>query len=183
MCAAIALLVGVGAGSAEARPASSGVYTEGGLGGTVFLGDAKNYSKTGLAFSGRVGYELFPWLSLGLSLGASTHEATVPPPPEGEYYQLYHAAGDARLGVLFGALGVFAEGGVGAAMVSTNILSKVQILDPDERFTLAFHAGGGFEYQLQNRHYAFGTAAEWMLMPQFAATQGVTVRAYLRYTY
>jgi hypothetical protein len=149
----------------------------------MFLADAKNYSKTGLAVNGRIGYEMFPWLSLGVHLGVSTHEATVPPPPEGEFYQLYRAAGDARIGMLFGSIGVFADGGVGAGYISTNILQKVQILDPDERFTLTFHAGGGLEYQLQNRHYAFGLAGQWMLLPQFEATSAITIRAYLRYTY
>ena len=168
---------------AEARPASTGFYSEAGLGATGFLGAARNASEIGPALDLRIGYDLWSWLSLGVHLEASSHEATVPPPPEGEYYQLYRGFADGRLGFRVGAIAVFAEGGAGAAYVSSNILQRAQILDPAERFTLAFTAGGGAEYQLQNRHYAFGIGGAWWLMPEFDAMQGIDARLYLRYTY
>lgn len=165
------------------RIVSHGYYAEVGGGAALFLGDAADYSEVGLSFELRTGYDLFSWLSLGVSLAASTHEATVPPPPVGEYYQLYGGTGDLRLGFLLGPIGLFADGGVGVAMMSSNILEQVDILEPGEKFSLLVRAGGGLEYQLRNRHYALGLAGQWVLMPQYDASQGVTTRLYLRYTY
>jgi hypothetical protein len=137
----------------------------------------------GPAIDIRAGYDVFSWLSVGGYLGASIHEATVPPPPVGEYYQLYHLGADLRLSYLFGRIGVFIDGRAGGSMISSNILEKVAILEPGQRFSLSFAAGAGVEYQLENRHYAFGIGGQWMLMPGFDGTQGVTTRLYLRYTY
>lgn len=169
--------------SSDAKPASSGVYTEAGVGATGFLADMAEYGAVGLGLDLRVGYDLFSWLSIGGRLNASTHEATVPPPPEGEYFQLYSACGDARLGFNYKGVGAFVDGGIGLAMVSSNVLAKVGVLDPGEKFAVTFYAGGGVEYQLMNRHYAFGLAGHYQLYPDFDAIQSVGVRLYMRYTY
>ncbi len=165
------------------RPASTGFYAEAGVGASGHLGTARNYSAIGPTVGLRLGYDLFSWLSLGVALSTASHEATVPPPPDGEWYQLYQGRGDARLGFRVDSLAVFAEGGAGAAYISSNVLGKVMILDPGERFTISFAGGGGLEYQLQNRHYAFGLAGTYWMLPQFDALQGVEGRVYLRYTY
>lgn len=169
--------------TAHARPTSVGPYAEAGIGITTFLGTGADYSKLGPNFELRVGYEPFSWLSTGILLGGSTHEATVPPPPEGEYYQLYTALAEVRLGFSLGPFNLFTDGGIGLAIVSSNILSRVDILEPDESISFTLRAGGGIEYQLQNRHYAFGLAGQWMSVPGFDSLQGVSARAYLRYTY
>ncbi len=171
------------AGAAEARPASRGAYTEAGLGATVAVGEAQPWVAPGPALALRVGYDLWSWLSIGVAADASTHEATVPPPPEGEYLQLYRARADARLTARVGAVALFLEGGAGGAMVSSNILGKVGVTEPEERFSLALAGGGGLEYQLQNRHYAFGLGGEYWQTPGFTGLGGVTVRLFLRYTY
>lgn len=131
----------------------------------------------------RLGYDLFSWLGVGAHLTASTHEATVPPPPEGEYFQLYSAVAEGRVGFRIGPIGVFAQGGAGFGYISSNVLSKVGIVEPGEQLTTAVRAGGGLEYQLQNRHYAFGLDGEWSLYPAFDSTAVATVRTFLRYTY
>ena len=176
-------LAAADAAPAAARPASSGWFAEGGIGAVAFLPGASDDAAIGPVFHLRVGRDLFSWLSIGIALSASSHEATVPPPPEGEWFQLYRGLGDARISVLFDRVAVFAEGGAGAAMISSNILGKAKITGPGENFTIAFQAGGGLEYQLENRHYAFGVAAEAFLLPQFAALRAVDARLYLRYTY
>jgi len=165
------------------RHASSGIFTEAGLGATGFLGAANRDAAIGPLLSLRMGYDLFPWASVGVQLGASSHEATVPPPPEGEWFQLYRGAADGRLGFRADELAFFAEGSLGLAYISSNILEKVMVTDPGERFSVFFQAGGGLEYQIENRHYAFGLAADWLLIPEFSALAGVEGRAYLRYTY
>lgn len=169
--------------AAAARPASRGVYAEAGMGAVAMLGDGQHAAAVGPTMTLRLGYDLTSWLSLGVAAGASSHEATVPPPPEGEWFQLYQGRADVRLGVRRGAVAFFAEGGAGAAYVSSNLLTKVGILEPGERVSLAVSAGAGLEYQLQNRHYAFGLGGGYWLAPDFASLQGVEVRLFLRYTY
>ncbi len=169
--------------AAEARPASTGWYTEGGIGAVAFLPGASSAAEIGPAFNLRVGRDLFSWLSVGIDLAASSHEATVPPPPDGEWFQLYRGAGDLRIGGRLDRIALFVEGGAGIAMISSNVLGKVMITEPGERFTIAFQAGAGIEYQLENRHYAFGLAADAFLLPQFDALRAVDTRLYLRYTY
>lgn len=170
-------------GAAQARPASTGWFAEGGLGAVAFLPKASSDARLGPAIDVRIGRDLFAWLSIGISLAASSHEATVPPPPEGEWFQLYRGGGDVRIGGRFDRLALFAEGGAGAAMISSNVLGKVKITDPGERFSILFQAGAGAEYQLENRHYAIGLAADGFLLPQFDAIRAIDARLYLRYTY
>ena len=168
---------------AQARPASTGFYTEAGAGAAGFIGSAARDSKIGPTLMLRLGWEPFSWLALGMHLEGSNHEATVPPPPTGEWFQLYRLQADGRLTARLDTFALFAEGGLGAAYISSNVLQKVGILDPGERTTLSFDAGGGIEYQLQNRHYSFGLAGNWWVLPQFAHVQGAEARLYLRYTY
>ncbi|MDQ3364003.1 MAG: outer membrane beta-barrel protein [Myxococcota bacterium] len=168
---------------AHARPASTGWYAEGGFGAVTFLPAASSSTNTGPSINLRVGRDLVSWFSFGLSFAASSHEATVPAPPEGEWFQLYRGGADARLGGRVDRIALFVEGGATIALISSNILGKVMITEPGESFALAFHAGGGLEYQLENRHYAFGAAIDAFLIPQFDATKAVDSRLYLRYTY
>src|SRR3954469_19788754 len=85
------------AAPASARPASTGFFAEGGLGAVAFLPSANADAAVGPAMQLRVGRDLFSFLSLGIYLAASSHEATVPPPPEGQWFQLYRGGADARL--------------------------------------------------------------------------------------
>jgi hypothetical protein len=175
----LAVLCGV----AVARPASTGWFAEGGLGAVTFLPKAASDARIGPSLDVRIGRGLFSWLSIGVSLAASSHEATVPPPPEGEWFQIYRGGADARIGLRFDRLAVFVEGGAGAAMISSNVLGKVMITDPGEHFSIAIQAGAGIQYQLENRHYAVGFAADGFLLPQFDAIRAIDSRLYLRYTY
>ena len=169
--------------TAAARPAATGWFAEGGLGAVAFLPKTSRDAAVGPALEVRIGRDLFSWLSIGITLAASSHEATVPPPPEGEWFQLYRGCGDARIAGSFARFGLFVEGGAGIAMISSNVLGRVMITDPGERFSIAFQAGAGVEYQLENRHYAIGVAADGFLLPQFDAIRAIDSRFYLRYTY
>lgn len=169
------------------RVAARGFFAEGGLGAVAFLPSASRSAAIGPALSLRMGVDLWSWLSVGIFASASTHEATVPPPPTGEWFQLYRGGADGRLSFLLERFAFFAEGGAGLAMVSSNVLEKAMILDPGETYSITFHVGAGLEYQLENRHYAFGIGVDGFLVPQFASPSGamkaIDSRLYLRYTY
>jgi hypothetical protein len=172
------------AGVAHAdRHASTGPYAEVGLGASAFIGKASDDAALGPDAQLRIGRDLWSWLSFGVRVGLGSHEATTPAPPTGQYFQLYDGAAEARLGARFGALALFAEGGAGLAMISTNALARVSLTEPDESFTPVATAGGGGEYQLMNRHYAFGLAGQYAIYPGFEKMQSVGARLYLRYTY
>jgi opacity protein-like surface antigen len=100
---------------------------------------------------------------------------------------LYRGGADGRLGFRLERIALFVEGGAGVALISSNILEKAMIVDPGEKYSIAFHAGGGVEYQLENRHYAVGLGVNAFLAPQFAPPSGamkaLDSRLYLRYTY
>jgi len=179
----VLLLLIASAGTAHARPASTGFFAEAGLGATKFLPPDGANAKLGPSINVRIGRDMFSWLSLGGVFAASTHEATVPPPPEDEYFQVYRAGGDARIGGLIGKIAIFVEGGVGVAMMSSNVLEKVMTVEPGERLSISFQGGAGLEYQLENRHYAVGLAVDGFLAPQFDNIKAIDSRLYLRYTY
>ncbi len=169
--------------TADARPASTGFYAEGGLGAVVFLPpDGKN-AAVGPGMQLRIGRDLFSWVSIGAYVAVSSHEATVPAPPEGEWFQLYRGGGDLRLGGLAGSVAFFVEGGLGGSLLSSNVLERVMTVEPGERFSVTFHGGAGLEYQLVNRHYALGAAVDAFYAPQFDQIKAIESRLYLRYTY
>ncbi len=168
---------------ADDRTASTGFFAEGGIGAVSFLPKASTDAAVGPSLDMRIGRDIFSWLSLGGFLAASTHEATVPPPPTGQFFQLYRGGADVRLGGRVGRIAFFLEGGIGAVMISSNVLEKVMITDPGERFSITFQGGAGLEYQLENRHYAFGIAADGFLIPQFDSIKAIDSRFYIRYTY
>lgn len=177
------MLVLASAGTAQARPASTGFFAEGGFGAVAFLPTHSDHAAVGPAMQIRVGRDLFSWVSIGVYVAASSHEATIPPPPEGDWFQLYRGGGDMRLGGRADRIAFFVEGGVGGSLMSSNILERVMTVEPGEQFSITFHAGGGFEYQLENRHYSLGVAVDGFYAPQFDQIKAIDSRLYLRYTY
>ena len=168
---------------APPRVASTGFFAEGGLGAVAYLPKTSKDAAVGPELSLRIGRDVFSWFSLGLYAAASNHQATVPPPPTGQWFQLYRGGADGRLGGRIERIAFFVEGGAGVAMISSNVLQSVMITDPGERFSITFHAGAGLEYQLENRHYAFGLGVDAFLVPQFSTMKAIDSRLYIRYTY
>jgi hypothetical protein len=181
-----AAIIGVavlgGTASAD-RAASTGFFAEAGFGAVNFLPSVASSAAVGPALDIHVGRDLFSFLSLGVYVAASSHEATVPPPPDQQWFQLYRGGADARIGGRSNAVAFFVEGGAGASMISSNVLESVMVTKPGKRFSVTFHGGGGLEYQLENRHYALGLAVDAFIEPQFSSMKAIESRLYLRYTY
>lgn len=169
--------------AAKSRPLSVGPYGQLAIGAKDFFGAHKNDADRGPAFSLHAGSDIFSWFSVGGRLNITSHEARTPSPPDGEYFQLYGLAAEARLSIPVRRISVFAEAAIGYSWLSTNILERVGVQEPGQRASLSLTAGGGLEYQLQNRHYAFGLGAEWTTYPSFDSLQSITAHASLRYTY
>lgn len=168
---------------AEDRPVSVGPYAQVGIGGKSMIGKASKHAAAGSNLVLHAGTDLFQWFSVGARLDLANHEATVPAPPQGEYMQFYGLAGEARLSVRIGPIALYAEGSLGYSAVSTNLLEKVNVLKPGQRFSPTLGAGGGLEYQLHNRHYAIGLGGDWVTYQAFDRIQAVSALAHLRYTY
>ena len=66
-------------------------------------------------------------------------------------------------------------------MISTNVLDKVMVTEPDSHFGVAMSGGGGLAYHLQNRHFSLGLGGDYTMYPGFDASQAVTIRAFVRY--
>ena len=169
--------------AAADRVAAVGWYAEGGLGATKFIGRVGRDADLGPALDLHVGRDLFSWLSVGVVVDGSSHQATVPPPPVGQYFQLYRGAAEARIAGRLDRWGGFLEGGAGGMMISSNILGQVKVTDPGQHFSIQFFGGAGIDYQLENRHYAVGIAGDGFIAPQFTQMRGIDGRLFLRYTY
>jgi hypothetical protein len=167
---------------AHAAHAKGGFYSEANFGATLFLGKAADSANPGPQVGARLGYGPWSWIHFGIMGSASTHEATVPPPPQGEYFQLYHLGGDLRLKLKVWRLGFFAEGSGGIAIVSTNILDRVELTSPTRHHGPYIQAGGGWDYHTANPRFALGMAGDYTIYPDFGAMQSLQVRVYLRYT-
>ena len=168
---------------APALPArAADFYSEADLGALIFIGPGADHADPGPAFGGRVGIGIFSWLSLGGAVNLSTHQASLPGPASGQFFQLYQAGADARIRLRAGKIGFFAQGGGGWAWISTNVLDSVDITSPDKHNGAYLTAGGGLEYATENPRYAFGLSGAFTTFPEFGVLEAVSVNLYLRYT-
>ena len=175
-------LLAISVGVATAGTKAHGFYSEAGLGGLGLL-KPKSTLAIGPTLTVQIGYDLFSWFSIGAIASLATQRSTVPAPPDNEYQQLYRGGAMARIGGLVGPVSLYLNGGVGAGRVSTNLLERVGFIDPGQRNSVAFFAGAGVEYQLENRHYALGLGGDGWLFTQFKSATAIDARLYLRYTY
>ena len=160
-----------------------GIFTEGHVGATTFLGNTGKVTRPGPVFALRMGYDLFSWLSLYAHGQGSFHEATPPPPPENQHFQSYLAGAGMRIQLSIGRLGIFGHGTTGILFFSSNILDRTGITTPQTRSTFAFGGGGGLDWHTWNRHFSFGLAGDYILGPGLANTSAITTTLYLRYSH
>jgi opacity protein-like surface antigen len=174
-----------------------GLYTEGELGGVAFFGKAGARIAPGFAVGARLGYDLTGWLAVQVHALGSTHETTVAGfPQDGQLLQLYQGTVEAKATLRFGQTSIFADGGLGAARLSSNILSTIPVAPaavcPDAtagqcltHFRTGFTAGGGagFDYHSLSRHFSVGLHAGFYWLRDISESEDLIVTSYLRYTF
>ena len=76
----------------------------------------------------------------------------------------------------------FAEGGFGAARMSTNLL-YVRGIAEKFRTGFTFGGGAGVDYHLLSRHFSIGVRANYYLLSEIPGSQDLITTLYLRYTF
>ena len=158
-----------------------GLYTEGEVGGVAFFGPAGRYVGPGFAIGGRVGYDVTRFAAVQLHLLGSTHESTASGPADGQLLQTYQGSVEGKLTYRFGQTSMFAEGGLGAAHLSTNLLNALGIA----RYRTGLTAGGGagFDYHSLSRHFSVGVRAGFFWLRDISGSSDLIATTYLRYTF
>jgi hypothetical protein len=136
-------------------PRRSGVVIESGVGVFNHLGPLKNISPTAPWFHLQLGYEPFKWLMVfGESDISFSDTSYANPPPEPRAYALYGFGAGGRFTVLpTDRLGLYAQGSLGVARVSDDVLNVYGYKDA-HNFNLYFGGTLGLEWYQANPHYA-----------------------------
>jgi opacity protein-like surface antigen len=165
-----------------------GLYTEGELGSVVFFGPAGGGKVgPGVAIGTRVGYDITRFFAVQLHALGSTHQTSFPGmPQDAQLLQLYQGMAEAKLTIRFGQTSVFAEGGLGAARLSSNLLATIPYQDGYlTRWRTGFTAGGGagVDYHSLSRHFSVGLRGGYFWLRDISGSRDLIATTYLRYTF
>jgi hypothetical protein len=158
-----------------------GLYTEGEAGAVILFGKAGDVVAPGFAIGARLGYDVFRWLAVQAHTLGSTHETKGDGPWAGQLIQTYQGTVEAKATLRFGQTAVFAEGGLGAARWSTNLLNTRGLAT----YRTGFTAGGGLggDYHSLSRHFSVGARAGFFWLKHVTGSEDLIATAYLRYTF
>ena len=101
-----------------------GFYTEGEFGAVRFFGRAGEEISPGFAVGARLGYDIFRFFAMQAHLLGSTHQTQGDTPMAGQLLQIYQGTVEGKLTLRLVQWSFFAEGGLGAARMSTNLLLR-----------------------------------------------------------
>jgi hypothetical protein len=158
-----------------------GLYTEGEVGAVAFFGKASDAVGPGFAIGGRLGYDVLRFLAVEARLLGSTHETRGDSLVAGQLLQTYQAMVEAKATLRFTQTSLFAEGGVGAARMSSNLLYALGLAKYRTGFTAG--GGGGVDYHSLSRHFSIGVRAEFFWLRDVSASRDLIATTYLRYTF
>jgi hypothetical protein len=158
-----------------------GLYTEGEVGAVTFFGKASDAVGPGFAIGARLGYDVLRFFAVQAHLLGSTHETRGDSLVAGQLLQTYQAMVEGKLTLRFTQTSLFAEGGVGAARMSTNLLYALGLATYRTGFTAG--GGGGVDYHSLSRHFSIGARAGFFWLRDVSASQDLIATAYLRYTF
>jgi len=165
-----------------------GLYTEGEIGSVIFFGAAGGGKVgPGFAIGTRVGYDVTRFFAVQLHGLGSTHQTSFPGHPQDEQLlQLYQGMIEAKLTYRFGQLSIFAEGGGGAARLSSNLLATVPYGGGYlTRWRTGLTAGGGagVDYHSLSRHFSVGLRGDYFWLRDISGSTDLIATTYLRYTF
>ena len=158
-----------------------GFFTEGEVGAVTFFGPASDTIAPGFAVGARLGYDIFRFFALQLHALGSTHETKGDTPVAGQLLQTYQGTIEGKLTLRFVQWSLFAEGGFGAARMSTNLLYALDLARYRTGFTAG--GGGGVDYHSLSRHFSIGLRAGYFVLFDVSSSQDLITTAYLRYTF
>ena len=158
-----------------------GFFTEGEFGVLWFSGKASAEIAPGFAVGARAGYDIFRFLAVQLHLRGSTHQSQGDTPIAGQLLQVYQGTVEAKLTLRLVQWSFFAEGGLGAARMSSNLLYARGLARYRTGFT--FGGGGGVDYHFLSRHFSIGLRGELYWLRDLSASKALIATTYLRYTF
>jgi len=158
-----------------------GLYTEGEFGGLWFNGPAGADIGVGFAVGARVGYDIFRFFAIQAHVVGSTHQTQGDTPVAGQLLQMYQATVEGKLTLRLVQWSFFAEGGLGLARMSSNLLSALGIARYRTGFTAG--GGGGVDYHFLSRHFSVGLRGGYYLLRDVSNSRDGMVTTYLRYTF
>ena len=98
-----------------------GLFTEGEFGTVRFFGRAGEEISQGFAVGARLGYDIFRFFAIQAHLLGSTHQTQGDTPTAGQLMQVYQGTVEGKLTLRLVQWSFFAEGGLGAARMSTQL--------------------------------------------------------------
>jgi hypothetical protein len=158
-----------------------GLYTEGEFGGLKFLGRAGDELSLGFAVGARIGFDLARFFSVQVHLMGSTHQSQGDTPIAGQLLQMYQGTVEGKLTLRWVQWSLFAEGGIGLARMSSNLLHARMLAT--YRTGLTTGGGGGLDYHFLSRHFSVGLRGAYYILGDVVASQNVSTTIYLRYTF
>jgi opacity protein-like surface antigen len=159
-----------------------GFFTEGEFGVLWFTGRASDEVAPGFAVGARMGYDLFRFFAIQFHLLGSTHQTQGDTPTAGQLLQTYQGTVEGKLTLRLVQWSFFAEGGLGAARMSSNLLYVRGISD---KYRTGFTVGGGagIDYHMLSRHFSFGVRANYYVLRELTSSQDLITTMYFRYTF
>jgi len=195
MAAALATSLMVGGAPARAQVTSEpsavvfpdpekfahGFFTEGEFGVLWFNGRASDEIAPGFAVGARAGYDLFSFFAVQLHLLGSTHQSQGDTPIAGQLLQMYQGTLEGKLTLRLVQWSFFAEGGLGAARMSSNLLYARGLAKYRTGFT--YGGGAGVDYHFLSRHFSIGLRGAFYVLSDVTGSRDAWTTMYLRYTF
>jgi hypothetical protein len=195
MAAALATSWGFGAAPVRAQVTSEpsavvfpdpekfahGFFTEGEFGVQWFNGAASSEIGPGFAVGARAGYDIFRFLAVQVHLRGSTHQSQGDTPIAGQLLQLYQGRLEGKATLRLVQWSFFAEGGLGAARMSSNLLYARGLARYRTGFT--YGGGAGIDYHFLSRHFSIGLRGDFWVLSDVTNSRDASTSMYLRYTF
>ncbi len=158
-----------------------GFYTEGEFGAVWFIGRASSEIAPGFAVGARVGYDIFRFFAVQVHLLGSTHQTKGDTPIAGQLLQTYQGTLEGKLTMRLVQWSFFAEGGLGAARMSSNLLYALGLARTAPASPSG--GGGGIDYHSLSRHFSVGLRGGYYVLSDVRGSRDLITTMYLRYTF